>query len=168
MLPDLTQKHSRTEAGMFAADYPIIIRSVDPSESRALFVYFYHAPNFTTQFTPCNNGWFQDRPGMPFATIERSLRSVVLARQTDAILRKEVIQPHLPIRLPCYDFVPLAPHTLDGWLLAVTPPASGADNSGDVTGGVYKARERIQRSLADLRLLAIPASCRRVAACNPN
>ena len=105
---------------------------------------------------------------MPFATIERSLRNVDLARQTDAILRKEVIQPHLPIRLPCYDFVPLTPHTLDGWLLAVTPPASGADNSGDVTGGVYKARERIQRSLADLRLLAIPASRRRVAAYDPN
>ena len=105
---------------------------------------------------------------MPFATSERSLRSVDLARQTDAILRKEVIQPHLPIRLPCYDFVPLTPHTFGGWLLAVTPPTSGADNSGDVTGGVYKARERIQRSLADLRLLAIPASCRRVAACNPN
>ena len=79
-----------------------------------------------------------------------------------------MIQPHLPIRLPCYDFVPLTPHTFDGWLLAVTPPASGADNSGDVTGGVYKARERIQRSFADLRLLAIPASCRRVAACNLN
>ena len=105
---------------------------------------------------------------MPFATIERLRRNVSLERQTDAILRKEVIQPHLPIRLPCYDFVPLTPHTFGGWLLAVTPPASGADNSGDVTGGVYKARERIQRSLADLRLLAIPASCRRVAACNPN
>ena len=84
------------------------------------------------------------------------------------ILRKEVIQPHLPIRLPCYDFVPLTPHTFGGWLLAVTPPTSGADNSGDVTGGVYKARERIQRSLADLRLLAIPASRRRVAAYDPN
>jgi hypothetical protein len=88
--------------------------------------------------------------------------------RTDAILRKEVIQPHLPIRLPCYDFVPLAPHTFGGWLLAVTPPTSGADNSSDVTGGVYKARERIHRSLADLRLLAIPASRRRVAACDPN
>ncbi len=84
------------------------------------------------------------------------------------ILRKEVIQPHLPIRLPCYDLVPLAPHTLDGSFLAVRPPASGADNSGDLTGGVYKTRERIHRSLADLRLLAIPRSCRRVAACNPN
>ena len=89
-------------------------------------------------------------------------------RPTHHILRKEVIQPHLPIRLPCYDFVPLAPHTFGGWLLAVTPPTSGADNSGDVTGGVYKPRERIHRSLADLRLLAIPTSRRRVAACDPN
>ena len=84
------------------------------------------------------------------------------------ICRKEVIQPHLPVRLPCYDFVPLAPHTFGGWLLTVTPPTSGADNSSDVTGGVYKARERIQRSLADLRLLAIPTSRRRVAAYDPN
>jgi len=81
-----------------------------------------------------------------------------------------VIQPHLPIRLPCYDLVPLTPHTLDGSspITGVKPPASGADNSGDLTGGVYKARERIHRRLADRRLLAIPASCRRVAACNPN
>ena len=71
-----------------------------------------------------------------------------LEGQTDesvasSILRKEVIQPHLPIRLPCYDLVPLTPHTLDGSLPKVGPPASGADNSGDLTGGVYKARERI-------------------------
>ena len=90
------------------------------------------------------------------------------ADQRHVLLRKEVIQPHLPIRLPCYDFVPLAPHTFDGWLLAVTPPASGADNSGDVTGGVYKARERIHRRIADRRLLAIPTSRRRVAACDLN
>ena len=85
-------------------------------------------------------------------------------------LRKEVIQPHLPIRLPCYDLVPLTPHTLDGSLppRGVGPPASGADNSGDLTGGVYKTRERIQRSIADLRLLAIPPSCSRVADCNLN
>src|SRR5579862_7604265 len=88
--------------------------------------------------------------------------------QEKHILRKEVIQPHLPIRLPCYDFVPLAPHSLGSWLLTVAPPTSTADNSSDVTGGVYKARERIHRSLADLRLLAIPASRRRVAAYDPN
>ena len=75
-----------------------------------------------------------------------------------SFLRKEVIQPHLPVRLPCYDFTPLTGHTLDGSSLAVRPPASGAPDSGGVTGGVYKARERIHRGLADPRLLAIPAS----------
>ena len=82
--------------------------------------------------------------------------------------RKEVIQPQLPLRLPCYDFVPIAGPTLDTCLLAVSPAASGVTNFHDVTGGVYKARERIQRSNADLRLLATPTSCRRVSACNPN
>ena len=72
--------------------------------------------------------------------------------------RKEVIQPHVPVRLPCYDFTPLTRHTFDGSFLTVRPPASGTPGSGGVTGGVYKARERIHRSLADLRLLAIPAS----------
>jgi hypothetical protein len=83
-------------------------------------------------------------------------------------LRKEVIQPHLPIRLPCYDFVPLTGHTFGASPREVGPATSGAADSGDVTGGVYKARERIHRRLADRRLLAIPTSCRRVAACNPN
>ena len=61
--------------------------------------------------------------------------------------RKEVIQPHLPIRLPCYDFTPVIGLALDGWSLAVTPPASGTPNSHGVTGGVYKARERIHRGM---------------------
>ena len=82
--------------------------------------------------------------------------------------RKEVIQPHLPVRLPCYDFVPVIRPTLGSSPLAVESPTSGVPNSHDVTGGVYKARERIHRSIADLRLLATPASCRRVAACNLN
>src|SRR5260370_29404436 len=81
-----------------------------------------------------------------------------LTTHSPQVLRKEVIQPLLPIRLPCYDFVPLAPHTFAGWLLAVTPPTSGADNSRDVTGGVYNCRERIHPRLADRRLLAVPAS----------
>ena len=52
--------------------------------------------------------------------------------------RKEVFQPHLPVRLPCYDLA-----------------------------GVYKARERIHRAMADARLLANPASWSRVADSNP-
>ena len=62
--------------------------------------------------------------------------------------RKEVIQPHVPVRLPCYDFTPLALHTFDASPRgAVGPAASGADDSGGVTGGVYKARERIHRGM---------------------
>ena len=63
------------------------------------------------------------------------------------LLRKEVIQPHLPIRLPCYDFTPVIAPTLDGYFLAVSPPASGVNDFRGVTGGVYKARERIHRSM---------------------
>ena len=63
------------------------------------------------------------------------------------ILRKEVIQPQVPLRLPCYDFTPITDHTFGACLLAVSAPSSGKANSHGVTGGVYKARERIQRSL---------------------
>ena len=62
-------------------------------------------------------------------------------------LRKEVIQPHLPIRLPCYDFTPVIGLTFDGCPPKVHSPASGAPNSHGVTGGVYKARERIHRGM---------------------
>ena len=85
-----------------------------------------------------------------------------------ALLRKEVIQPHLPVRLPCYDFTPIAGPTFDGSLLAVGPPASGVTNFRGVTGGVYKARERIHPGVADPGLLATPASWSRVADSNPN
>ena len=85
------------------------------------------------------------------------------------LLRKEVIQPHLPVRLPCYDFVPIASPTFDHSIpQGVRPPASGVTDFRDVTGGVYKARERIHRSIADLRLLATPTSRGRVADPDPN
>ena len=61
--------------------------------------------------------------------------------------RKEVIQPHLPVRLPCYDLVPITSLTLDGSPQKVGPPASGATHFHDLTGGVYKARERIHRGM---------------------
>ena len=79
-----------------------------------------------------------------FKTIlaDRSLISFCLL-----LLRKEVIQPHLPIRLPCYDFTPVIGLALGGWLLSVTSPTLGAPNSHGVTGGVYKARERIHRGM---------------------
>ena len=61
--------------------------------------------------------------------------------------RKEVIQPQVLLRLPCYDFTPIMNYTLDGCFLAVSSPASSATHFRDVTGGVYKARERIHRGI---------------------
>ncbi len=60
---------------------------------------------------------------------------------------KEVIQPQVPLRLPCYDFVPVMNHTVVTALPKVRLATSGAIHSHDVTGGVYKARERIHRDI---------------------
>ena len=79
-----------------------------------------------------------------------------------------MIQPHLPVRLPCYDFTPVTNSTLGTLPQTVRVMTSGITSFHGVTGGVYKARERIHRCIADQRLLAIPTSCRRVAAYNPN
>jgi hypothetical protein len=65
----------------------------------------------------------------------------------ERFLYKEVIQPQVPLRLPCYDFTPVMNHTVASALLAVRLPASGATHSHGVTGGVYKARERIHRGM---------------------
>ena len=79
--------------------------------------------------------------------------------------RKEVFQPHLPVRLPCYDLAPVTSFTLGRSLRLRT---SGTPGSHGLTGGVYKARERIHRAMADARLLANPASRSRVADSDPN
>ena len=62
-------------------------------------------------------------------------------------LRKEVIQPQVLLRLPCYDFTPIMNYTLGGCFLAVSSPTSSTTHFRDVTGGVYKARERIHRGV---------------------
>ena len=62
-------------------------------------------------------------------------------------LRKEVIQPQVLLRLPCYDFTPVIDPTFDACFLAVRSAASGITNFHGVTGGVYKTRERIHRSM---------------------
>ena len=62
-------------------------------------------------------------------------------------LRKEVIQPHLPIRLPCYDFTPVIGPAFGSSFFAVRSLTSGVTDSHGVTGGVYKTRERIHRGI---------------------
>ena len=82
-----------------------------------------------------------------------------------SISRKEVFQPHLPVRLPCYDLAPVTSFTLGRSLRLRT---SGTPSFHGLTGGVYKARERIHRIIADIRLLANPTSRSRVADFDPN
>jgi hypothetical protein len=82
--------------------------------------------------------------------LEPKLEALAEARCLSAMtfsLRKEVIQPQVLLRLPCYDFTPIMSYTLDGCFLAVSPPASSTAHFRDVTGGVYKARERIHRGV---------------------
>ena len=75
-----------------------------------------------------------------------------------------MFQPHLPVRLPCYDLAPITNFTLG----RILPQTSGTLGFHGLTGGVYKARERIHRAMADARLLANPTSRSRVADCDPN
>ena len=60
---------------------------------------------------------------------------------------KEVIQPQVPLGLPCYDFIPVMNHTVVIVFPKVGLTTSGATHFHDVTGGVYKARERIHRDI---------------------
>ena len=81
--------------------------------------------------------------------------------------RKEVIQPHLPIRLPCYDFTPVICLTFGSSLLSWVTDF-GCSKLPWCDGRCVQGPGTYSPQHADLRLLAIPASCRRVAACNPN
>ena len=90
---------------------------------------------------------------------------IITLIKTKLIYRKEMFQPHLPVRLPCYDLALVTSFTLGD---SSRKPTSDTPNFHGLTGGVYKARERIHRNMADLRLLAIPASRSRVADSDPN
>ena len=64
------------------------------------------------------------------------------------LLRKEVIHPHVPVGIPCYDLTPVIGPAFDDSLpLRVMPSASGVAGFHGLTGGVYKARERIHRGM---------------------
>ena len=107
-------------------------------------------------------------PNLSDSCESSDLGSLVLNPNPWFLLRKEVIQPQVPLRLPCYDFIPITSHTFGIYFLAVNVMTSGTTGFHDVTGRVYKAWERIHGAVADAPLLAIPASCRRVADDNLN
>ena len=83
--------------------------------------------------------------------------------------RKEVIQPHLPVRLPCYDFTPLTLHTFDASApFRGSAGGFGCRRLGWCDGRCVQGPGTYSPRRADPRLLATPASRRRVAAPNPN
>ena len=86
-------------------------------------------------------------PNRSLKTKQNIPKSKTFFTYTLFLLRKEVIHPHVPVGIPCYDFTPIISPTLDSSFLAVRPPASGVTDSHGVTGGVYKARERIHRDM---------------------
>ena len=87
---------------------------------------------------------------------------------TPVLPRKEVIQPHLPVRLPCYDFTPLTLYTFGASLHKGWASDFGPSQLSWLDGRCVQGSGTHSPQYADLRLLAIPTSCRRVAACNPN
>ena len=91
--------------------------------------------------------WPLSKEGLRTLKIEQQKRWTDISLYQSVLLRKEVIQPHLPIRLPCYDLTPITEPTFDSCLLAVSSLASGVSDFHGLTGGVYKARERIHRGM---------------------
>ena len=67
--------------------------------------------------------------------------------QSEHCVDKEVIQPQVPLGLPCYDFTPVMNHKVVTVPPKVRLATSFAAHSHGVTGGVYKARERIHRGI---------------------
>ena len=79
--------------------------------------------------------------------VQNSEFDLIHALNAGLLLRKEVIQPHLPVRLPCYDFATVTSLTLTSSFPKVRPPDLGTADFHGVTGGVYKTRERIHRGV---------------------
>ena len=75
------------------------------------------------------------------------ISQTVWTLKVNSIFGKEVIQPQVPLRLPCYDFTPVTKPAFGSSLLAVGSLTSGIFDSHGVTGGVYKTRERIHRNI---------------------
>ena len=114
---------------------------------------------FNIQFSM--NECFESRPLKTEQSKDEMCISVIF-------LRKEVIQPHLPIRLPCYDFTPIIYPTLGGWLQKGYLTDFGCYKLSWCDGRCVQGPGTYSPRHSDSRLLVTPASCRRVSAYNPN
>ena len=95
--------------------------------------------------SPCRRSSIPTRNKLLIPVFSEELQPKLFLNLKNSL--KEVIQPLLPQRLPCYDFTPVIGQTINACLLAVSSAFSGVANFHGVTGGVYKARERIHRGV---------------------
>jgi hypothetical protein len=119
------------------------IRTLDPLLAGQVLSQLSYTPGISFSPVPGNR---TTSAFLSLVDASFSIRTSALAAAL-SLHRKEVIQPHLPIRLPCYDLTPIIEPTFGCWLLAVTSQTSGIPNFHGLTGGVYKARERIHRGM---------------------
>ena len=130
---------------------------------------------WTSSLSETRSNQLSYAPGLSFSSVPRP-------RETDSAMRRALPRPSR-LRVgrgrtaPCKGGDPAAGsptatllrlHPSHQHLLGRLAAASVDAGFHDVTGGVYKARERIQGTVADVPLLAIPTSCSRVADCSPN
>ena len=102
----------------------------------------------TSQLSPRDRGSsLKIEQQLQYTYLKLSYQRTFVCLSAAVLLRKEVIQPHLPIRLPCYDLTPIIEPTFGSCLLAVSSLTSGVPDFHGLTGGVYKARERIHRGI---------------------
>ena len=97
-----------------------------------------------------------------------AVSAVAMPRRAARLLRKEVIQPHLPVRLPCYDFTPITDPTFDGSLPEGWATGFGCCRLSLCDGRCVQGPGTYSPRRADPGLLATPASWSRVADSNPN
>ena len=122
-----TKNFFRTSLFLFGSSYPLRAFRSLKTEQQQMF-YFDLTDSFWVSPQETDMG---RNPGFSLSVLHR----------------KEVIQPHLPIRLPCYDLTPITGPTFGSCLLAVSLLTSGVSDFHGLTGGVYKARERIHRGM---------------------
>ena len=131
--------HLRTPAAKSCSGIHLLshtVSSIVPSAAYVLTVVFGMGTGVSHR--RIDTGYFLEPSTIEDQTVRRTPTSS---------LRKEVIQPHLPIRLPCYDFTPVIRPAFGCSLLSVGSQTSGISDSHGVTGGVYKTRERIHRGI---------------------
>ena len=146
-------------------DYLFLLRFAIPRGTATSFSFSQYCQRTNGAFAADSAPLYAKKTEKVLGRFRLALTLLRASKVREPRSKKEVFQPHLPVRLPCYDLAPVTCFALGRSSRSRT---SGAPDFHGLTGGVYKARERIHRAMADARLLANPASRSRVADSDPN